>query len=122
MSDNEYKQAELFGKVVNIFADLPAKGIKDNGYLKAATGNDRISARRPYGQVFEFYNKAKFVFSTNGLPDNYSKDTSDAFYNRLSIIPFKHVPAKRPSPEGKIIQREGRYPALDSRRTKKIDT
>ena len=95
LSDNEYKQAELFGKVVNIFADLPAKGIKDNGYLKAATGNDRISARRPYGQVFEFYNKAKFVFSTNGLPDNYSKDTSDAFYNRLSIIPFKHVPAKK---------------------------
>ncbi|SDG73659.1 putative DNA primase/helicase [Aneurinibacillus thermoaerophilus] len=95
LSDNEYKQAELFEKVVNIYADLPAKGIQDIGYIKAATGGDKITARRIYGHPFSFYNKAKFVFSTNGLPANYSKDTSDAFYNRLIIIPFNQVPKQK---------------------------
>ncbi|GLB58652.1 DNA primase family protein [Cytobacillus sp. NCCP-133] len=95
LGDNEYKQAELFEKVVNIYADLPSKGIQDIGYLKAASGNDWITARRIYGHPFQFKNKAKFVFSTNGMPANYSKDTSDAFYNRLTIIPFKQVPKKK---------------------------
>ncbi|MYL54183.1 hypothetical protein GLW08_12630 [Pontibacillus yanchengensis] len=86
--DNEYNRAELFEKIVNVYSELPDKPLKDSGYLKAATGNDSLPARRIYEAPFKFKNKAKFVFSANTLPANFSSDTSDAYYNRLTIVPF----------------------------------
>ena len=35
---DRFKTAELFGKLANIFADLPSKNIDDNGMFKALTG------------------------------------------------------------------------------------
>lgn len=89
--ENEYYVAELYGKTVNIFGDLPASGLHDVGVIKALTGKDEVPARHIFGHPFSFKNTAKLVFSCNGLPKNYSKDTSDGFYKRLSIIPFLHV-------------------------------
>ena len=51
------------------------------------TGEDTISARHIYGTPFDFINKAKMIFSTNNMPPNYG-DKSDAFYERLIILPF----------------------------------
>ncbi|WP_010174837.1 DNA primase family protein [Bacillus coahuilensis] len=95
LDGNEYNQAELFGKIVNIFADLPDKPLKDIGYLKAATGKDWITARRIRQAPFQFKNKAKFVYSANDLPSNFSKDSTDAFYNRLTLIPFNQKITKK---------------------------
>lgn len=73
--------------MVNIFADLPDQGIKDTGLIKVLTGEDTISARHIYEAPFDFVNKAKMIFSTNNMPPNYG-DKSDAFYERLIILPF----------------------------------
>ena len=85
--NKDYNTAQLFNKLVNIFADLPDQGIKDVGLIKALTGEDTISARHIYGTPFDFINKAKMIFSTNNMPLNYG-DKSDAFYERLIILPF----------------------------------
>lgn len=106
LDGNEYNQAKLYGKIVNIFADLPDKSVKEIGYLKAATGNDPIPARRIYEAPFEFKNKAKFVFSSNSLPANFSKDSTDAFYNRLTLIPFNETITKKDPDLNKALEKE----------------
>jgi len=85
---DRFYTAELFGKVANIFADLPDKSIDDEGMIKLLTGNDVVQADRKFGQPFSFRNKAKAIFSCNRLPQSIgSRD--EAFYNRLCIIPFE---------------------------------
>ena len=81
---DRFNTAELFGKLVNIYADLPSTPIRDGSMLKVLTGGDKVSAERKGQDPFTFLNKAKFIFSCNGLPPNYG-DRSDAFYNRLII-------------------------------------
>ena len=48
---DRFNRAELFGKLANIFADLPSKSIDDNGMFKALTGEDfyyrRAQEQRP---------------------------------------------------------------------------
>jgi putative DNA primase/helicase len=41
-----FKTAELFGKLANIFADLPTRNINDNGVFKALVGEDFLTAER----------------------------------------------------------------------------
>ncbi|EMI11397.1 DNA primase family protein [Anoxybacillus gonensis] len=81
--------ADLHNKVLNTFADLDARAITDGNIIKALTGEDVITADRKHKTGIVFKNKAKFLFSTNGMPKNYG-DKSDAFFRRLIIIPFKN--------------------------------
>lgn len=92
---DRFNIAQLYGKVANIFADLPNTPLTENSTFKALTGGDKIQGERKGQDPFEFYNKAKLIFSCNELPANYG-DRSDAFYNRLIIIPFDN-----PVPKGK---------------------
>lgn len=95
---DRFNTAELFGKLVNIYADLPSTPIRDGSMLKVLTGNDKVQAERKGQNPFTFRNQAKFIFSCNGLPPNYG-DRSEAFYNRLIIIPFDNsVPKENQDP------------------------
>lgn len=85
--DSRFKTALLYGKMVNIFADLPNKSIKDAGVFKALTGEDMLVGEHKFGTPFSFKNKARLIFSCNELPKNYA-DKTDAFYRRLIILPF----------------------------------
>lgn len=85
--DSRFKTALLYGKMVNIFADLPNKAIKDAGIFKALTGEDMLVGEHKFGNPFSFKNKARLIFSCNELPKNYA-DKTDAFYRRLIILPF----------------------------------
>ena len=51
---DRFNRAELFGKLANIFADLPSKSIDDNGMFKALTGEDFITAERKNKDPFSF--------------------------------------------------------------------
>jgi putative DNA primase/helicase len=95
---DRFKTAELFGKLANIFADLPSKSVDDNGMFKALTGEDYITAERKNKDPFSFRPYARLLFSCNEIPKNYG-DRSDGFYRRLIIIRFdKSVPAKKRDP------------------------
>jgi len=95
---DRFNKAELFGKLANIFADLPSKSIDDNGMFKALTGEDFITAERKNKDPFSFRPYARFLFSCNEIPRNYG-DRSEGFYRRLLIIRFeKSVPKSRRDP------------------------
>jgi putative DNA primase/helicase len=95
---DRFNKAELFGKLANIFADLPSKAIDDGGMFKALTGEDGISAERKNKDPFNFRPYARLLFSCNDIPNNYA-DRSDGFYRRLLIIRFdKSVPQEKRDP------------------------
>jgi putative DNA primase/helicase len=95
---DRFNKAELFGKLANIFADLPSKAIDDGGMFKSLTGEDYVTAERKNKDPFNFRPYARLLFSCNDIPKNYS-DRSDGFYRRLIIIRFdKSVPPERRDP------------------------
>ncbi len=92
---DRFQPAELFGKLANIFADLPTKKIDDAGMFKAVTGEDYITGERKHKDPFSFKPFARFLYSCNDIPRNYG-DKSEAFYRRLIIIRFsKPVPPEK---------------------------
>jgi putative DNA primase/helicase len=92
---DRFQPAELFGKMANIFADLPDKHLEDAGTFKAVTGEDYITGERKHKDPFSFKPFARFLSSCNELFRNYG-DRSEAFYRRLIIIRFsKLVPEEK---------------------------
>ena len=85
--NERFKPAELFGKLANIFADLPTKNIDDNGNFKGLVGEDYITVEKKHKDPFNFKSTARLLFSCNSIPKNYG-DKSEGFYRRLIIIPF----------------------------------
>lgn len=81
--NERFKTAELFGKLANIFADLPTKNIDDNGIFKALVGEDYLTVEKKNKNPFSFQSKARLLFSCNTIPRNLG-DKSEGFYRRLS--------------------------------------
>ena len=97
--NERFKPAELFGKLANIFADLPTKNIDDNGIFKALVGEDFLTVEKKNRNPFSFQSTARLLFSCNTIPKNYG-DRSEGFYRRLIIIRFDHaVPEEKKDPE-----------------------
>ena len=82
--------AELHGKLINVFADLPDIKLTDNGMFKNLVGQDYVIAEKKHKDPFQFKSTAKMLFSCNQMPQN-DGDNSDGFYRRLLIIPFLHA-------------------------------
>lgn len=96
--NERFKTAELFGKLANIFSDLPTKNIDDNGVFKALVGEDHLTVERKNKDPFSFQSTARLLFSCNSIPKNYG-DKSEGFYRRLIIIRFNHaVPLEQRDP------------------------
>ena len=91
--NERFKTAELFGKLANIFADLPTKNIDDNGIFKALVGEDFLTVEKKNKHPFSFQPYARLLFSCNNIPRNYG-DKSEGFYRRLIIIRFAHAVAE----------------------------
>jgi len=97
--NERFKTAELFGKLANIFADLPTKNIDDNGIFKALVGEDFLTVEKKNKNPFSFQSTARLLFSCNNIPKNYG-DRSEGFYRRLIIIRFDHaVPEDKKDPD-----------------------
>ncbi|WP_228725095.1 phage/plasmid primase, P4 family [Caproicibacter fermentans] len=85
--DEKFATVQLFGKLANVFADLPSENIRDTGTFKAITGEDYISAQHKFKEYFSFKPFARLLFSCNSVPKSYT-DRSDGFYRRLMLIRF----------------------------------
>ncbi len=97
--NERFKTAELFGKLANIFADLPTKNLDDNGIFKALVGEDYLTVEKKNKNPFSFQSTARLLFSCNTIPKNYG-DRSEGFYRRLIIIRFDHaVPEDKKDPD-----------------------
>ena len=86
LEDNRFATAYLYGKLVNICADLPARHLETTSTFKAITGEDYIDAEYKHGKQFQFRPFARLLFSANLPPQ--SQDTSDAFLDRWWVVPF----------------------------------
>jgi putative DNA primase/helicase len=86
LCEYRFAQAELFGKLANICADIPRNPVSYTGIFKMLTGGDMIKAEKKYRDPFYFVNRAKLIFSCNELPE--VRDTSPAFWRRWIIVKF----------------------------------
>lgn len=80
-------RADLFGKKVNINADLGTQKLKHTEQFKKLTSQqDTVRGRQLYQRAVEFKSHAKLIFAMNVLPE--SEDESDGFLRRFIIVPF----------------------------------
>jgi P4 family phage/plasmid primase-like protien len=84
--ENRFSAAELQGKLLNMYPDLPKSSLKTTGKFKALTGADSITVEKKFAQPFKLRNKAVFAFSANALPS--VDDSSFAFWRRWAILDF----------------------------------
>lgn len=86
LEENNFAAARLYGKLANIFADLPDKALKVTSKFKSCVAGDPITAERKGIDSFEFNPFATQVFSCNSVPN--SPDNSIGFYRRWLIFIF----------------------------------
>lgn len=86
LETNRFSISSLFGKLANLFADLPDKSLTGTSMFKMLVGQDLIPAEKKFKDEFSFENYAKFIFSANQIPK--SPEDTDAFFRRWIIINF----------------------------------
>jgi putative DNA primase/helicase len=107
LEEDRFATADLYGKLANVFADLPAQALKSSSIFKSITGRDHIRAERKGRDAFTFKPYARLLFSANAAPP--TADSSDAFFERWLVLPFerkhrgtshedKNLPAKLTTP------------------------
>ena len=85
---DRFAKADLFGKLANLYADLPDSALKSVGTFKMLTGGDPTGAQKKNQQRFMFINVAKLTFSCNVVP-RVLEDTQ-AFFRRWIMVQFPH--------------------------------
>jgi putative DNA primase/helicase len=89
LDNDKFSSADLYGKLVNTFADLKSQKLMATGNFKTLVSGDSVRAQKKYGQPFHFRNYSKLIFSSNRIPD--SDDKSYAYYKRWLILSFDEV-------------------------------
>jgi P4 family phage/plasmid primase-like protien len=89
LDNDKFSMADLYGKLVNTFADLKSQKLLATGNFKTLVSGDSVRAQEKYGKPFSYRNHAKLIFSTNKIPD--SDDKSYAYYKRWLILSFDKV-------------------------------
>lgn len=99
LGSDQFATANLYGKMLNVAADLSSAHVSDLSKFKMATGEDMLHANRKYGQQFEFTNQALFAFSANELPT--VSEASRAYAERMKPFNFPNSFAGR---EDKLLE------------------
>lgn len=89
LSSNRFSPAHLYGKMLNTFADLPVKVVKDLGILKTLSGEDTLDVERKGKDFFRLTWGGKAIFSCNELPSLNRMD--EAFFRRWLCIGVPNV-------------------------------
>lgn len=68
LSTDRWSAAQLFGKAVNVSADLSAEDVRDDSMFKNLTGGDKVAGELKFENKFTFTNHALLAFSANQIP------------------------------------------------------
>jgi len=91
LEHSPFAPVRLFGKVANIFADLPKKALSQTSVFKMAVAGDSLSGEKKGKDSFEFTPYAKMMFSCNEVP--ITPDRTRGFFRRWIILKFnQHFP------------------------------
>lgn len=93
LGTDTFATANLYGRMLNVAADLSNRHVEDLSKFKMATGEDPLQANRKYGRQFEFTNQALFAFSANELPT--VSEASRAYAERMKPFEFPNSFAGR---------------------------
>lgn len=85
-SENRFAVAELSGKLLNDYHDLPSKALENSDIFKAIVSGDTVQVERKFGHPFNLKTYARLIFSCNELPR--SDDNTYAFFRRWKVVPF----------------------------------
>lgn len=88
LESDQFAVADLYGKRINIDADVSDEYVPSVSNLKRLTGRDPITANLKYGRRFTFINQALPIFSGNTLPT--VGERSRAFMARVVPVSFPH--------------------------------
>jgi putative DNA primase/helicase len=88
LSDSRFRFyiSQLYGKMANICADLPAQPLKETDAFKKIVAGDSITGEFKFHDPFDFTPCTKLLYSANQLP-SLPKDT-EAFLVRWDMIEF----------------------------------
>ncbi len=86
---NRFAKADLFGKLANLYADLPDSALKSVGTFKMLTGGDPIRGEKKFRNSFLFVNGAKLTFSCNVVPE--VREDTNAFFRRWIVVQFPNA-------------------------------
>jgi putative DNA primase/helicase len=86
--ENRFAAAGLYGKLANLYADIPADILRQTGMFKILTGGDTLTVEKKFLSPFQFKNTTKLIFSANVLP--LTLDDSEAFFRRWILLDFPH--------------------------------
>lgn len=86
INKSEYSRQLLDGKLFNVSEETPTKALLDSSTFKSLVTGGEVQVRSPYKEPYFIRNRAKLLFTCNGLPG--SPDNTFGFYRRLIIIPF----------------------------------
>lgn len=88
LSEDRFASANLYGKMLNVAADISADHVRDLSLWKMLTGEDQAQANRKYGAQFAFTNTALMAFSCNVIPT--VGEASSAYLERMKPFFFGH--------------------------------
>jgi len=86
---NRFAVGHLYGKLANIYDDLPDIALKNIGFFKMLTGEGTVSAEFKFKDRFDFENYAKMIFTCNIIPP--CPEDTIAFFRRWLLINFPNV-------------------------------
>lgn len=87
LNTDRFAKAQLNGRLINMFPDLPKKKLYDNSVFKMLTTDLWIDGEEKYVRKFRFKNTIHQIYSANQLPDVDDPDEL-AFFRRWIIITF----------------------------------
>jgi DNA primase catalytic core len=97
LCEDRFALSELYGKPLNVFADLSDDGIKDDAMFKNVSSGDMITAQKKFGQPFQFRNTARQIYSVNDVPPVHKK--TFAFFRRWILLCFPYTFVDNPAPD-----------------------
>ncbi len=86
--DHKFYNGTIFSKHMNVSAEMSTVPLKSIEYFKMLTGADCVLGEEKYGNVFFYTYRGKLLFSGNNPPYTDELDSSDAFFDRLLLLPF----------------------------------
>lgn len=84
MIHDRFKPAKLFAKLLNMYAEIGKKSIKELEKFKLIVSGDTITVEHKNGHPFEINPRARHIFSANKLPE--LDEETDAVFRRFELI------------------------------------
>ena len=85
---SRFRYAEIFGKLANIYADIPITPLSKVDRFNAVVTGDIIQAERKGKDPFEFTPYSTLIFSCNIIPKSHTK--TEGYYRRIIPVKFPY--------------------------------